>query len=60
MQPPLQGFVIFDRNTQGGARSSLALGWHVAGPLALRTTSVQSAVQALNLRALHAWDHLSA
>jgi hypothetical protein len=29
--PPLQGFVYFGRDTQGGARSSLALGWLVQG-----------------------------
>ena len=33
--PPRWGWVRFSRFTQGGARGSLALGWLVAGPLAL-------------------------
>ena len=36
---PVQGFVLFYRDTQGIARASLALGWLVCGPLALRGTA---------------------
>jgi len=42
---PFQGFVREGRFSQG-----VALGWLVAGPLALRTAGVQNAVQALDFR----------
>ena len=39
---PLQGFALFFiSDTQGGARSSLALGWHVTGPLALKNIGMK-------------------
>jgi hypothetical protein len=43
---PLQGFVLFECNTQGGARSSLALGWLIAGPLALSGCEVERDLRA--------------
>jgi len=33
---PVGAFIASERQTQGGARASLALGWFGAGPLALK------------------------
>jgi hypothetical protein len=46
MRPPLQGFVFFERDTQGGARASLALGWLVCAPLVLVPDALGCAGQA--------------
>ncbi len=34
--PPIQGYDIFESNTQGCTRASLALGWFVGAPLVLK------------------------
>jgi hypothetical protein len=44
---PFRALSFFDRDTQGGARSSLALGWLVAGPLALRAVAERLALSAV-------------
>jgi len=41
--PPFQGLVLGERNTQGDARASLALGWLVCAPLVLAPDALQSA-----------------